>query len=118
MKNDERQAALHALNEADECFQPETLEELRKYFPVFRLLLSAPRVPVIGGLDEAIKETEYKYFGDYEMSKEQRDAVDKLVEAARWVAELSKTKASGALDSASIAARCVQSSQAAPQKGA
>ena len=42
----DRKAALDALDEADECFQPETLEELRNFFPVFRLLLSAARVPI------------------------------------------------------------------------
>lgn len=57
-----------------------------------RAALQSPRVPMIPGLDEAIKETEYKYFGDYEMSKEQRDAVDKLVEIARAYAELQKGK--------------------------
>ena len=31
----------------------------------------------------AIKATEYKYFGDYEMSDEQREAVDVLVETAK-----------------------------------
>lgn len=30
-------------------------------------------------LEEAIRETEYKYFGDYEMSEDQREAVKKLV---------------------------------------
>lgn len=34
-------------------------------------------------VEAAIKATEYKYFGDYEMSDDQRDAVDTLVEAAR-----------------------------------
>lgn len=31
----------------------------------------------------AIKTTEYKYFGDYEMSDDQREAVDVLVAVAR-----------------------------------
>ena len=31
----------------------------------------------------AIKATEYKYFGDYEFSDDQREAVDVLVEVAR-----------------------------------
>lgn len=30
-------------------------------------------------LEKAIKATEYKYFGDYEMSADQREAVDVLV---------------------------------------
>lgn len=34
-------------------------------------------------LREAIAATEYKYFGDYEMSDAQRNAVDVLVEHAR-----------------------------------
>ncbi len=34
-------------------------------------------------LEEAIKKTEYKYFGDYELSTIQRTAVEVLVEAAR-----------------------------------
>lgn len=34
-------------------------------------------------LQAAIKATEYKYFGDYEMSDEQRYAVDTLVEFAK-----------------------------------
>jgi len=34
-------------------------------------------------LEDAIQETEYKYFGDYEMSADQRTAVEVLVEAAR-----------------------------------
>jgi hypothetical protein len=33
-------------------------------------------------IEEAIKETEYKYFGDYEFSEEQHAAVDTLVDAA------------------------------------
>lgn len=37
----ETQAALDALNEADECFQPETLEELQKHFPVLRAALKS-----------------------------------------------------------------------------
>lgn len=34
-------------------------------------------------IERAIKATEYKYFGDYEMSDDQREAVDVLVQAAR-----------------------------------
>lgn len=34
-------------------------------------------------LEAAIRRTEYKYFGDYEMSDDQREAVDVLVEFAR-----------------------------------
>lgn len=34
-------------------------------------------------IERAIKATEYKYFGDYEMSDDQRESVDVLVEAAR-----------------------------------
>ena len=34
-------------------------------------------------ITKAIRATEYKYFGDYEMSDDQRDAVDQLVLAAR-----------------------------------
>lgn len=34
-------------------------------------------------LREAIAATEYKYFGDYEMSEDQRKAVDTLVDHAR-----------------------------------
>jgi hypothetical protein len=30
------QKAMETLNEASECFQPETLEELRKHFPLLR----------------------------------------------------------------------------------
>ena len=37
---------------------------------------------------EAIKSTDYKYFGDYEMSDGQRDAVDVLVVAARELMKL------------------------------
>ena len=33
-------------------------------------------------LVDAIKKTDYKYFGDYEMTEEQRDAVGILVDAA------------------------------------
>jgi hypothetical protein len=45
-------------------------------------------------IERAIKATEYKYFGDYEMSDDQREAVEQLVltaqrylaltEASRW----------------------------------
>lgn len=34
-------------------------------------------------IEAAIKETEYKYFGDYQFSEAQHDAVDVLVDAAR-----------------------------------
>ena len=34
-------------------------------------------------IEAAIKKTEYKYFGDYEMSDDQREAVDILVDVAR-----------------------------------
>jgi len=34
-------------------------------------------------IERAIKATEYKYSGDYEMNDDQRDAVDILVEAAK-----------------------------------
>lgn len=37
---------------------------------------------LIERIPAAIKATEYKYFGDYEMSDDQRDAVDVLVRAA------------------------------------
>ena len=74
MNAEQRQAALEALNEADECFQPETLEELQKHFPVLRPALQSPPVPVIEGLDEAIivlsehnkwRRGEHPYDGDH-----------------------------------------------------
>lgn len=37
---------------------------------------------LIDRIPAAIKATEYKYFGDYEMSDGQRDAVEVLVQAA------------------------------------
>jgi hypothetical protein len=33
-------------------------------------------------ITDAIKATEYKYFGDYELSERQRDAVETLIDAA------------------------------------
>lgn len=33
--------ALDALNEADDCYQPETLEDLRGHFPIIREVLTA-----------------------------------------------------------------------------
>lgn len=53
---------------------------------IHRSLASAP-APASGGVDAvavraAIRETEYKYFGDYEFSEAQRDAVETLVEVA------------------------------------
>lgn len=41
----EYQEALAALNEADECYQPETLEDLSKYFPVIREALEILGTP-------------------------------------------------------------------------
>lgn len=40
---------------------------------------------------EAIKTTGYKYFGDYELSKDQWEAVDALVEFARVVTHQLRT---------------------------
>jgi len=40
---------------------------------------------------EAIKATGYKYFGDYELSKDQWEAVDALVEFARVVTHQLRT---------------------------
>ena len=40
---------------------------------------------------DAIKTTGYKYFGDYELSKDQWDAVDALVEFARVVTHQLRT---------------------------
>tara|TARA_R110000787_G_scaffold68426_1_gene153093 strand:- start:166 stop:630 length:465 start_codon:yes stop_codon:yes gene_type:complete len=42
--------------------------------------------PTDGEIASAIKATEYKYFGDYEMSDEQRDAVEVLVTASQHMA--------------------------------
>lgn len=39
----------------------------------------------LAALSEAVKETEYKYFGDYEFSDNQRKAVDTLVDAAKAI---------------------------------
>lgn len=39
-------------------------------------------------IDEAIRKTEYKYFGYYEMTEDQHEAVDVLVAAARENAAL------------------------------
>lgn len=61
------------LNKYEECKAIETI----------RAALSAPSLPKIEGLRDAIKETEYKYFGDYEFSEAQWAAVNKLVDAAR-----------------------------------
>lgn len=42
-------------------------------------------------IKRAIKMTEYKYFGDYEFTPDQRDAVDTLVDAAQgYLALLAK----------------------------
>ncbi|WP_347270624.1 hypothetical protein [Rhizorhabdus histidinilytica] len=41
------------------------------------------RAREIEAIEDAIRATEYKYFGDYEMSDEQREAVDQLVLTAR-----------------------------------
>lgn len=40
---------------------------------------------VLAALSEAVKATEYKYFGDYEFSDDQRKAVDTLVDAANAI---------------------------------
>ena len=56
---------------------------------IFRDVRAALSLPQQAETDEgdriaaAIKATEYKYFGDYEMSDEQREAVDVLVETAK-----------------------------------
>ena len=42
-------------------------------------------------IERAIRHTEYKYFGDYEMSDDQRDAVDQLVLTARRYLAASST---------------------------
>jgi len=46
----------------------------------------------IDSLKDAIGKTEYKYFGDYEMSEGQRDAVDVLVETAKMMLSSCTTK--------------------------
>lgn len=43
-------------------------------------------------IEKAIRATEYKYFGDYEMSDDQREAVDQLVLTARNYLALTPTK--------------------------
>jgi hypothetical protein len=41
----------------------------------------------------AIRSTEYKYFGDYEMSDEQRDAIEVLINAAQQFSAARATEA-------------------------
>lgn len=45
-QNSDMQAALEALNDAEECFQPETMEELRKHFGTIRAALTAQQPDV------------------------------------------------------------------------
>lgn len=45
-QNNDIQAALDAINEAEECFQPETLEELRDHFNTIRAALTAQQPDV------------------------------------------------------------------------
>jgi len=47
----------------------------------------------IEALQSAIKTTEYKYFGDYELSSEQWKAIDTLVEFAQRHLQLNKDTA-------------------------
>lgn len=49
----------------------------------FANLAAAPTGVDREAVERAIKATEYKYFGDYEMSDDQRAAVDTLVAVAR-----------------------------------
>ena len=46
-------------------------------------------------LVDAIKKTDYKYFGDYEMTEEQRDAVGILVDAAVELMAVSASRPDG-----------------------
>lgn len=67
---DDAKEALAALNEADECFQPETLDELRKHFKTIRAALKsaaqatppthvlAPREPTQEMLNAGFQELE------------------------------------------------------------
>jgi hypothetical protein len=36
MSMNKYEEALEAVNEADDCFQPETMDDVRKYFPTIR----------------------------------------------------------------------------------
>lgn len=44
-------------------------------------------------LADAIKKTDYKYFGDYEMTEDQRDAVGLLADAAVELMAISSSRA-------------------------
>lgn len=52
------QTALEAVTQAQECFQPETLEELRKHFPeiIQALTRLSELEPIIQELVEALKQ--------------------------------------------------------------
>ncbi len=87
------EAVLKAADEMRECMQSARFGHtsvptsmLAAWRQLLSRLASAP-APASGGVDAvkvraAIRETEYKYFGDYEFSEAQRDAVETLVEVA------------------------------------
>jgi len=68
----------------------------------------------------AIKATEYKYFGDYEMSDDQREAVDVLVEVARrhFAATTARPTERGAVEALQLARPIVEADlEAAKEQG-